>query len=135
MPRKKKKRRGRYINHHKKILDAALPELHKQGYKTTVFHTGRYMPKHLAGTPDLFVMWKGRVWWVEIKPQYENSMRDTMSDVQWEWFEDRRKDFVENLRYGIVESAEDLLDFVLMFSGNIYMDDWHADRYQRWRTE
>ena len=120
-------------NRHLEIIKQVLPELTAQGYKVTQFHHHRRMPKSLKGAPDLYVMWRGRSWWIEIKPRYQNYMRDQMSDVQWQWFHDRRDDFSEHIQYAIVEDAEELLTAIQMGLEPIKISDYHWDRYETWR--
>ena len=69
-------------DYHKQIIgDASLEGL---GAVVTQFHTAQKMPQKLRGVPDLFIMYHGVSFWIEIKPRYANYMRDQMSDRQWQ---------------------------------------------------
>lgn len=131
---------GKRKDHHKQVIQASVPYLEKLGYKVTQFHTAQKMPRPIRGVPDLYIMYNGVSWWVEIKPRYANYMRDQMSTLQWQWYHERREDFGYFLRYTIVEDEDELLNFVLN-SGSLPDPDWfsvgipeyHLGRYEQWR--
>ena len=127
-------------NRHLEILKEVLPRLEQKGFEATVFHHHRRMPKSLAGVPDLYLMHAGISWWIAIKPRYANYMRDQMSDVQWQWYHDRRPHLGTHLRYAIVDGANQLLDFVLDTNRGVHSpydcqwaEDYHWNRYHEWR--
>lgn len=132
---------GKRKNHHKKIIDNAVPALEADGYHVTVFHTHQKMPRQLRGVPDLYICKGGISWWVEIKPRYANYMRDQMSDAQWRWYHTRREDFGWSLRYAILENEYDLLDFIRPTEKQgdssdmhiVVIDTYHRSRYENWR--
>ena len=124
---------GKRKDHHKRIIQEALPAL--SGMKITQFHTAQKMPRVLRGVPDLHILFADISFWIEIKPRYENYMRDQMSDAQFNWFHTRVNDFGEFNRYAIVEDADTLLDFVLEgdFEEPYRLSEYHQGRYEQWR--
>ncbi len=115
------------------ILEAVVL-LRAKGYQATVFSSRQRMPGALSGLPDLYLM-KGNVsFWVEIKRRYANYQRDQISPAQWAWFHERREDFGRNLRYGIVENAEELLEWV-QGRRNRHISAYHWGRYEAWRRK
>ncbi|MHC4370908.1 MAG: hypothetical protein ACYSW8_25135 [Planctomycetota bacterium] len=128
-------------NRHGAILKQALPELEAEGFLATVFHHHSRMPKSLKGVPDLYLMHTDLTMWVEIKPLYANYMRDQMSDVQWQWFHDRRDIFSHNTQYAIVTDVDELLkvaclkpdDSLAWIEDYIYVPEYHWGRYEIWR--
>lgn len=127
-------------NRHLKIIKTALPELEANGYKVTQFHHHSRMPKSLKGVPDLYLMHTDLSIWIEIKPRYANYMRDQMSDVQWQWFHDRRDLWSPSHQYAIVEDKDELLYVALekgddyeWISNAYYIPEYHWGRYEAWR--
>ena len=126
---------GKRKDHHKQIIQEALPHLEVNGHEVTQFHTAQKMPRKLRGVPDLHILYAGVSWWIEIKPRYANYMRDQMSDLQFTWFHNRVADFGEYNRYAIVEDEDELLAFVLHgnFQDTIRLGEYHQGRYDQWR--
>ena len=115
-----------------KTIQDAVVQLRAMGYQTTVFSTRERMPIALKGLPDLYLMKDGRSCWVEVKLRHANYMRDQMRDAQWYWYHNRRDDFSLWLRYAIVESAEELLEWV-KHGSNVFIPEYHYKRYEEWR--
>ena len=123
------------------ILEAVVL-LRAKGYQVTVFSSRQRMPGALSGLPDLYLMKGGVSYWVEVKLRHANYMRDQMSDAQWTWYHNRRNDFSHFLRYAVVESAKELIDWVDAWGaveGSIvvqhvqYIPEYHYQRYEAWR--
>ena len=88
--------------------------------------------------PDLYLMKDGVGYWVEVKLRHANYRRDKMSEAQWYWYHNRRMDFGRYLRYGIVESAEELLEWAqrpweFTSDNRVHIPDYHYKRYEEWR--
>ena len=113
------------------ILEAVVL-LRAKGYHVTVFSTKQKMPHALKGLPDLYLMKDGAGYWVEVKLRHANYMRDQMSDVQWQWYHDRRDDFGPNLRYTIAETGGELLEW-LETNVSVRIPDYHWKRYIEWK--
>ena len=116
------------------ILEAVVL-LRAKGYQTTIFSSRQRMPGALSGLPDLYLMKDGVSYWVEVKLRYANYMRDQMHDAQWAFYHARRNDFGEHLRYAIVESGEELIEWVTDLSYIVYksIPEYHWERYETWR--
>jgi hypothetical protein len=129
------------MNRHKKILDVALPVLEENGYKATVFHHHTRMPKSLKGVPDLYLMHTDLSMWIEIKPLYDNYMRDQVSSIQWQWFHDRIDLWNPHHQYAIVGDKDELLFVALEYQPDIYewsdnayyIPEYHRGRYEAWK--
>ncbi len=113
------------------ILEAVVL-LRAKGYQTTIFSTRERMPGALSGLPDLYLMKKNVSFWVEIKLRYANYQRDQMRDAQWLFYHVRRNDFGPNLRYAIVENAEEVVEWV-QSRRDKHISAYHWIRYEAWR--
>lgn len=123
------------VNRHGQILKNCLPFLEHEGYQISQFHQDTRMPRSLKGLPDVYIMFGGVSWWIEVKPLYANYMRDQMSDVQWKWFHERQHEWCDSIRYAIVVDEHELLDFVLHgdHTEPYRINDYHYGRYSEWR--
>ena len=110
------------------IIQQALKILKPLGYKATVFQSRARMPAALNGLPDLYLLREGVSYWIEVKARYGNSMRDQMSDSQWLWFHERKDDFNFFLRYAIVGSTEELVEWV---ESKVVWEEPHMDAYHK----
>ena len=118
------------------IIQDALETLKPLGFKATVFQSRARLPAALKGLPDLYLMKDGVSYWVEVKAKY-NGTRDQLSDAQWQWYHDRRDDFNFFLRYAIVETAEELIDWATseIVTEDAYMSAYYKDKYKKWLEE
>lgn len=83
----------------------------------------RYMPKVLAGVPDLIVSTADFTVYCEIKPLYKKSRRDTLREEQAMFALDIYQKVSKHLRYWIVE---DSYEFEQCWSHNTH---WYAQEY------
>ena len=119
------------------IIQDALETLKPLGFKATVFQSRMRMPQALTGLPDLYMIKNGVSYWVEVKAKY-NGSRDQLSDAQWQWYHDRRDDWNYHLRYAIVGTAEELIDWVTRpLYRYLYsmVSTYHRERYEKWRNK
>ena len=128
-------KRGATMTKADTILEAVV-RLRAKGYHATVFSTNVRLPYSLKGLPDLYLMKDGAGYWVEVKLRHANYMRDQMSDVQWQWYHNRRGDFGVYLRYAIVGDVEELLEWVNAKGvWDTHIPAYHYARYEQWKEE
>lgn len=125
------------INRHQIIIDGiqAFLDTLPDTTMTIVLHTTsvKRMPKNLVGIPDLIVSSAYRTIFVEVKPMYDKSRRDTLRDAQIEFLLRVVEDGLvsDHTNYWIVEDSK---TFECLWLANIrlYIPEYHqkaVDKY------